>query len=111
MCEVILPEWNLRVLAYSVLSAISPPRDRVDSKRGGRRRLCLRVGRHKKKRKMDDEMDGRVMDDTAGRQSLSAAEIKNKKKEEEEKETGGGGRRNASRSKMKTERHEGGAQT
>lgn len=36
-------------------------------------------------------MDGRVMDDTAGRQSLSAAEIKNKKKEEEEKETGGGG--------------------
>lgn len=40
---------------------------------------------------MDDEMDGRVMDDTAGRQSLSAAEIKNKKKEEEEKETGGGG--------------------
>lgn len=91
MCEVILPEWNLRVLAYSVLSAISPPRDRVDSKRGGRRRLCLRVGRHKKKRKMDDEMDGRVMDDTAGRQSLSAAEIKNKKKRRRRKRNWGGG--------------------
>lgn len=57
-------------------------------------------------------MDGRVMDDTAGRQSLSAAEIKNKKKKKKKKKKlGGGGRRNASRSKMKTERHEGGAQT
>lgn len=111
MCEVILPEWNLRVLAYSVLSAISPPRDRVDSKRGGRRRLCLRVGRHKKKRKMDDEMDGRVMDDTAGRQSLSAAEIKNKKKKKKKKKKLGGGGGMQVGSKMKTERHEGGAQT
>lgn len=56
-------------------------------------------------------MDGRVMDDTAGRQSLSAAEIKNKKKKKKKKKKLGGGRRNASRSKMKTERHEGGAQT
>ena len=37
-------------------------------------------------------MDGRVMDDTAGRQSLSVAEIKNrkKKKKKKEKKLGGG---------------------
>ena len=45
----------------------------------------------KKKKEMDDEMDGRVMDDTAGRQSLSVAEIKNrKKKKKKEKKLGGG---------------------
>ena len=65
-----------------------------------------------KNRKMDDEMDGRVMDDTAGRQSLSAAGIKNKKKKKKKKKKKlEGGGQNASRSKMKTERHEGGEQT
>ena len=92
MCEVILTEQNLRVLAYSVLSATPPHRkglalnEEVDDGC-----VCELEGTKKKKKEMDDEMDGRVMDDTAGRQSLSVAEIKNrKKKKKKEKKLGGG---------------------